>query len=164
LTAAEWGKVEQWFRHRTYQRPLTRVRHPAYHAFFFCLRWHGLRPSEAAGLSWDDVDLAQGIAYVNHSFVLGTLGEPKTQSAERSIELHPGMLTLLRALRPLRPEPGAIVFPNLEGRRIRSETFSEIWADCLSACRIRHRGSTRSRTPSSRPPSLVPRRPARWRS
>jgi len=50
------------------------------------------------------------------------------------------MVTLLRALRPLRPEPGAIVFPNLQATRIRSETFSEIWTDCLHACRIRHRG------------------------
>jgi integrase len=77
---------------------------------------------------------------VRHSFVLGALGEPKTTTAERTIELHPEMLTLLRAIRPLRPEPGAIVFPNLEGRRVRSESFTEIWGDALLACRIRHRG------------------------
>src|SRR5262249_10823113 len=57
-----------------------------------------------------------------------------------SIELHPGMLTLLRTLRPLRPEPGAIVFPNLDGGRIRNATFWGIWTRCLQDCRIRHRG------------------------
>jgi integrase len=136
LTAAEWARVDAWFRRRTYQRRA----HPAFHAFVFFLRWHGVRPSEAAGLSWDDVDLHQGVAYVRHSFVLGALGDPKTTSAERTLELHPDMLTLLTALRPLRPAPGAIVFPNLEGKRIRVKTFSHIWVDCLQACRIRYRG------------------------
>jgi integrase len=140
LTGEEWDAVDHWFQKRTYHHHLSRKPHPAYYAFVFMLRWHGVRPSEAAGLSWDDVDVNQGVAYVNKSFVLGSLGEPKTRSARRSIELHPAMLSLLKSLRPLKPKPGEIVFPNLEGRRIRSETFSEIWTDCLQSCRIRHRG------------------------
>jgi integrase len=140
LTAEEWERVEQWFQKRTYTLRLERRSHPAFFAFVFFLRWHGVRPSEAAGLSWDDVDLGQGIAYITHSYVEGTLGEPKTRSARRSIELHPTMVTLLKSLRPLRPSPGAIVFPNLDGRRIRLKTFGCIWEDCLQACRIRHRG------------------------
>jgi integrase len=140
LAGNEWDRIEHWFRCRTYPRPRARSPHPAFHAYVYFLRWHGARPSEGAALSWDDVDLRQGIAYVNHSFVLGSLGDPKTESARRSIELHPEMVTLLKAIRPLHPEPGAIVFPNLEGRRIRLETFSSLWMDCLQACRIRHRG------------------------
>ncbi len=50
------------------------------------------------------------------------------------------MLTILRDLRPLRPEPGQPVFPNLDGRRIRNATFWGIWTRCLQDCRIRHRG------------------------
>src|SRR5262249_49260254 len=50
------------------------------------------------------------------------------------------MLTLLRDLRPLRPEPGQPVFPNLDGGRIRNATFWGIWTRCLQHCRIRHRG------------------------
>jgi hypothetical protein len=50
------------------------------------------------------------------------------------------MLTLLRDLRPLRPEPGQPVFPNLDGRRIRNATFWGTWTRCLQDCRIRHRG------------------------
>jgi integrase len=140
FTADEWAKVDAWFRGRTYVRCRQRVRHPAFHAFVFALRWHGMRPSEAAGLSWDDLDLGQGLAHVRHSYVLGTLGDPKTDSATRSIELHPEMVALLTALRPLRPAPGAIVFPNLDGARIRPKTFSGIWTDCLQACRVRYRG------------------------
>jgi hypothetical protein len=74
------------------------------------------------------------------SFHYGAVGEPKTEAARRSIELHPEMLTILRALRPLRPEPGAPLFPNLDGRRITPKTFWGTWKRCLQDCRIRHRG------------------------
>jgi hypothetical protein len=50
------------------------------------------------------------------------------------------MLTRLRDLRPLRPEPGQPVFPNLDGRRIRNATFWGTWTRCLQDQRIRHRG------------------------
>jgi integrase len=136
----EWDLIEAWFRGRTFQRKLVWRTHPAFHAFVFFLRWHGARPSEAAALAWDNVDLRKGIAYIRASYHFGAVGPPKTRTARRSIELHPEMLTLLRALRPLRPEPGAPVFPNLDGQRIRNATFWGTWTRCLQDCRIRHRG------------------------
>jgi integrase len=136
----EWDQIAAWFAGRTFQRKLVWRAHPAFHAFVFFLRWHGARPSEAAALTWDHVDLRAGIAYIVASFHYGTVGEPKTEAARRSIELHPAMLAILRDLRPLRPAPGAIVFPNLDGRRIRNATFWGIWTRCLQDCRIRHRG------------------------
>jgi integrase len=136
----EWEQVEAWFRGRWFQRHLVRRQHPAFHAFVFFLRWHGARPSEAAALTWDNVDLRKSIAFIRASFHYGAVGAPKTRTAKRSIELHPEMVELLRALRPLRPEPGAIVFPNLDGHRIRNATFWGTWTRCLQDCRIRHRG------------------------
>jgi integrase len=136
----EWDTIAAWFNGRAFYRKLVRRPHPAFHAFVFFLRWHGARPSEAAALTWDHVDLPKGIAYIVASYHYGTVGEPKTEAANRSIELHPEMLRILRALRPLRPEPGASVFPNLDGGRIRNATFWGTWTRCLQDCRIRHRG------------------------
>jgi integrase len=136
----EWDQIAAWFAGRSFQRKLAWRPHPAFHAFVFFLRWHGARPSEAAALTWDHVDLRHGIAYIRASYHAGAVGEPKTEAAHRSIELHPEMLRILRALRPLRPEPGAIVFPNLDGGRIRNATFWGIWTRCLQDCRLRHRG------------------------
>jgi integrase len=140
LAPYEWEQIAAWFTGRTFYRKLICRPHPAFGGFVFFLRWHGARPSEAAALTWDNVDLRRGIAYIRASFHYGAVGAPKTRTARRSIELHPEMITMLRALRPLRPEPGAIVFPNLDGVRIRNATFWGIWKRCLQDCRIRHRG------------------------
>jgi integrase len=140
LDADEWQAIDAWFRQQTFQRFLKWRPHPAFHAFVFFLRWHGARPSEAAAFTWDDIDLKKGIAYVRRSFHCRTLGEPKTKTARRSIELHPEMVALLKALKPLRPQPGEPVFPNLDGNRITNQHFWGTWKRCLEACRIRHRG------------------------
>jgi integrase len=109
-------------------------------SFVYFLRWHGARPSEASALTWDNVDIAKGIAYIKASFHYGAVCDPKTRAAERSVELHPGMLAILRELRPLRPEPDQPVFTNLDGNRITPKTFWDTWKRCLQECRIRHRG------------------------
>jgi integrase len=140
LTAAEWDRIAAWFAGREFPRKLVWRQHPAFHAFVFFLRWHGARPSEAAALTWDNVDLPAGIAYIRASFHCGVVGEPKTTAAHRSIELHPEMLSILRALRPLRPAPGQPVFPNLDAQRITPKTFWQTWTRCLQDLRIRHRG------------------------
>jgi integrase len=106
----------------------------------FFLRWHGARPSEAAALTWDCINLRAGIARIEASYHYREVCEPKTRTAQRTIELHPEMLTLLRALRPLRPAPGQIVFPNKDGSRITAKGFHATWTRCLQACRIPHRG------------------------
>jgi integrase len=140
LAPDEWDAVAAWFSGREFQRKLRWRLHPAFHGFVVLQRWHGCRPSEAAALTWDDVDLHQGIAYVRGSYHHKRVCKPKTRAARRSIELHPDMLTLLRDLRPLRPDPGQPVFPNMDGQHIRNATFWNIWTRCLQDCRIRHRG------------------------
>jgi integrase len=140
LDVDEWQAVDTWFRQQTFQRFLKWRAHPAFHGFVFFLRWHGARPSEAAALTWDDIDLKKGIAYVRASFHCHALSDPKTKTARRTIELHPEMLSILKALRPLRPEPGQPVFTNLDGNRITNQHFWQTWKRCLEACRVRHRG------------------------
>jgi integrase len=140
LAPDEWDRVAAWFNTQTFQRHLKWRQHPAFHAFVYFLRWHGARPSEASALTWDNVDLEKSIAYIKASYHYREVCEPKTRAAERSVELHPGMVAILRELRPLRPEPGQPVFPNLDGNRITPKTFWDTWKRCLQACRIRHRG------------------------
>jgi integrase len=140
LTAEEWSVVDNWFRTRTFQRHLRWRLHPAFHGYVFFQRWHGVRPSEASGLAWDDVVLRQGVAHIRRSYHYCEVGKPKTRAARRTIELHPEMVRILRAIRPLRAEPGQPVFPNLDGRRISPRVFWETWKRCLQACRIPHRG------------------------
>lgn len=140
LDGEEWDRVDAWFRQQTFQRHLRWRPHPAFHGYVFFQRWHGARPSEASGLSWDDVDLAHGIAHIRRSFHYREVCDPKTRAARRTIELHPDMVDVFRALRPLRPEPGQPVFPNLDGRRIDPRVFWDIWKRGLQECRIRHRG------------------------
>src|SRR5262245_65973268 len=69
-----------------------------------------MRPSEAAGLQWQDIDLARGRVEVRRSRHLWTYGEPKTASARRMVQLFPETVRLLRALVPLRVEPVMPVF------------------------------------------------------
>ncbi len=140
FTADEWDRIATWFHGRAFPRKLVWAQHPSFHAYVFFLRWHGARPSEAAALAWDNVDLDAGIAYIRASYHHGAVNGPKTRTARRSIELHPEMFSILRALRPLRPVPGQPVFTNLDGNRLRPTTFGHTWTRCLQALRIRHRG------------------------
>jgi integrase len=140
LDADEWDQAAAWFKGRSFQRKFVWREHPAFHAYVFFLRWHGARPSEAAALTWDNVDLRKGVAYVRASYSYRAVCAPKTRKANRTIELHPQMVTLLRALRPLRPEPGQLVFPNKDGNRITAKGFHATWTRCLQDCRIPHRG------------------------
>src|SRR5207244_4641934 len=62
FTPEERERVLAWFDGRTFWRKLVPRQHPAFHAFSYFQFWHGVRPSEAAGLDWDNVDLDHGVA------------------------------------------------------------------------------------------------------
>src|SRR4029450_656070 len=85
-----------WFATRTFRVPaepgsagyILRP-HPAYHVYLHLLFWSGMRPSEAAGLQWHDVDLDRGTAAGGRSRHLWAYGEPKTIGARRTVQLFP---------------------------------------------------------------------------
>src|SRR5262249_52038019 len=56
------------------------VRRPDSRAEPFALLLAGARPSEAAALTWDHVDLRQGIAYIEASYHYGAVCDPKTRA------------------------------------------------------------------------------------
>jgi integrase len=99
-----------------------------------------MRPSEASGLWWGDVDLDEGLAYIRRSRHLYEYGEPKTKTSLRTIELHPDTVRLLRAIQPLNVEPTTSVFVNTAGTPIEPKNFSEHWYRSFRALGIRPRG------------------------
>jgi integrase len=112
----------------------------AYHAYVHTLFWTGLRPSEASGLQWRDVDLRGGRLHVQRSRHLYEYGAPKTDSADRWVELFPETVALLTALQPLHVRPEQPIFVTTRGTPIEPKTFSAYWSDGLRACGIRQRG------------------------
>jgi integrase len=71
---------------------------------FHLMAVRGLRRGEACGLRWDDLDLDEGLAYVNRQVQpdgTGQLraGPLKSESSRRAVALDPGTVTVLRAHR-----------------------------------------------------------------
>src|SRR5262249_9688700 len=113
------------------------------------LFWTGMRPSKVAGLQWGDIDLAAGTARIERSFHLGALDETKTSSANRTVELTPETVAILRRMMPVRVEPDLPVFTNVNGRPVEPHSFPEHWYRCCAPWASACAGSTRRRTPSS---------------
>ena len=87
----------------------------------------GFRPSEAAALTWSDVDLASDPPRINISKSAkfdGQVGAPKSKAGYRSVPIPDELLPDLSA-------PGANPFGyvclNKSGRMIRPDTFKSVW-------------------------------------
>lgn len=84
----------------------------------------GTRPSEAAGATWDDLDVHTGQLDIVEPLVSGEPTSGKTRKALRSIMLSPRLLKLLVAVRPERPRPGQRMAVTPSGDPVHSERFS----------------------------------------
>ena len=115
--------------------------HPPFHAFVHLLFWTGMRPSEATGLHWGDVDLERGVVMIRRSRSKGKENPTKTSSAARAVELTGETTRLLERIRPLGVTPDASVFLNTDGRPLHQDSFLQnIWHPLLRELRIRPRG------------------------
>src|SRR5262249_46564657 len=124
--------------------------HPHYHAFVHLLFWTGVRPSEAAGLRWTNIDLGGGGLEVRRSRHLYEDSATKTKRAQRHVELLPETVRVLEAIQPVRVDPATPVFVNTVGRQLEPRAFLPHWYACLRALGIRSAASTPARTPTSR--------------
>ncbi len=94
------------------------------HALWRLMLMTGLRPGEATGLTWADVDLDEGLVHIRRSLKLeqGTLHVTdtlKTTRLRRSLKAHLSVIEALRHHRaPNRPEqpPTRLSHPDRKGR------------------------------------------------
>lgn len=147
FTPEERDRIVEWFRtkrfgfHPGIHHRDDRMRpHAPFHVYVHLLFFSGLRPSEASGLQWGDVDLHRGRLHVTRSRHLYEYGAPKTASAERWVQLFPATIQLLRELQPLKITPDTPVFTTTTGTPIEPKTFSAHWYRCLRALEMRQRG------------------------
>jgi integrase len=145
--ATERQRLLTWFAARAFRVPAgtgsaryVQRPYPAYPAYLHLLFWSGMRPSEAAGLQWQDIDLTRGTAAIRRSRHLWTYGEPKTASARRIVQLFPETVRLLRALAPLRMEPELPVFTHTPGGPIEPNSLLPHWYAAQRASGVRVRG------------------------
>lgn len=101
----------------------------------------GLRPSEAAALDWERVNIETGELRIDRSLVDGNFGPTKTAKAVRSIVVGDQLRKILAECRPERPASGALVCPNrfggmLDARRWGNRSFTP----SLRALKITARG------------------------
>jgi integrase len=97
----------------------------------------GVRPEEAFGADWADVDLKGGILTVRRAFAKGVLKRyAKTVRSRRRVPLRARTVAALERL----PRRSGIVFPNTAGHRIDINNFRHRgWTPALAAAGITHR-------------------------
>jgi integrase len=118
-------------------RDIRRLPHPPFHAYVHALFMTGLRPSEASGLQWRDLDLDRALLYVRRSYHLSAYGSPKTRTAKRTVELLQETVRMIRGIQPLHVSPETPVFTTTLGGPIEPKSFSPHWYDCLRALGLR---------------------------
>ena len=143
----ERARIIRWFAEKVFRFAAGRTAagprhrsHLPYHVFVYLLFWTGLRPSEAAGLQWQDLDLERGRLHVRRSRHLWEYGAPKTDGARRTVELFPEAVRLLKLIQPLRVTPEMPVFINTLGQPIEPNSLLQHWYACQRALSIRVRG------------------------
>jgi integrase len=102
----------------------------------FCVG-RGVRPEEAFGADWSDVDLQAGVFTVRRAFAKGRLKTyAKTERSRRRVPLRSKVVAVLEGL----PCREGILFPASGGGRIAINNFrSREWAPALKAAGIAHR-------------------------
>jgi len=164
FTPVERDAILEWFRTKTFGRVgrpsqardvLTPKRvHPPFHVYLHTLFWTGMRPSEAAGLRWTDMDLDQRQGRVQgsrHSYFRSR--RTKTKAARRTVQFTSETTALLKSIMPLHVEPDTPVFTNVDGEPIEPKVFSTHGTTAYARSASGRAGCTAPRTRSARSPS-----------
>jgi integrase len=97
----------------------------------------GVRPEEAFGAEWRDVDVERRMLMVRRAYAKGRLKEyGKTTGSRRAVPLRARVIAALEEL----PHRRGIVFPAPGGGRIQINNWrSRSWAPSLAAAGVKHR-------------------------
>jgi integrase len=113
----------------------------AWHSMSALVLLAGLRPSEAAAVSWDKLDLESGELRIDRSLVDGNFGPTKTRKATRTIVVGDRLRGILREVRPARPARGDLLITNQNGALVDANRWSNrIFRPTLARLGIRPRG------------------------
>ena len=99
-----------------------------------------MRPSEAAGLRWSDVDVKIGTIDIRRSRVLWQEAAPKTAGSERTIKVVPELHDILRPLSPVHADSDLHVFRGRDGHPLHQDRVTQRhWQPALRELQIRPR-------------------------
>jgi integrase len=117
-----------------------RLKSPFYYPWTYTLFFTGMRPSEALGLRWGDVDLRAGFLSITKSRYKDEEGAPKTAGSERELKLLPTVVNVLKRIKPVHTTESAYVFLNQEGRPLNFHTWrAGVWYRILRGAQVRER-------------------------
>ena len=102
-------------------------------SYLAILYFTGMRPGEARGLQWGDIDWEQGMIHVQRDLdsVTGRTGSLKTAAADRYVPLVPQLRDYLT---PKRGLPSAPVVASANGKPLCSASATRTWLRLMYAC------------------------------
>jgi len=132
---------------------------------FHLIAYRGLRRGEAVGLRWQDVDLEAGFIRISQQVVqLGwatAIGDPKSNSGERTISLDEGTIAALRNWRSLQDgeqrswgrawHDTALVFTREDGSQLHPDMATSVFRAAAPGRRAPADPAPRSQTHSGKP-------------
>jgi len=129
FSAAERDRILEWWRLNDF----------FYYPWVYLLFHTGMRPSEAAGLQWADINFENRTFWITRSRVLHEDQPTKTGKSTRRIEVNQDVMCLL-AILPSRQLGLKYVFVNKFGKPMHAKKWAEHnWAGPLVNMAIRHR-------------------------
>ena len=137
------------FTHDEVERILNSFRlHPLYfryHDFVLVLFTFGLRPSEAIGLQWKDIDLNKQTITISESLSRSGEGSRRIRKERKNgtvtvIDLPSQIHTMLQGRFTLETDPNDLIFTGPKGKPIDDHNFSQrVWRKILEQAGIPHR-------------------------
>jgi integrase len=124
---------------------------PGYYEFIKALLHLGLRPSEAIGLRWGDLDLERRQIAITSALARGPDGRSAStgrqrkalktgEAGNRVLDLVPEMVDMLRWHRPKDAKNSDLIFLSPQGKAIDDHAFSQrCWRRILEDAGVKHR-------------------------
>ena len=119
------------------RRAVERVCASGQRAFYLALMYYlGLRPGEARGLQWGDIDFAERTIHIQRDIDYkagGKVGQLKTPKSNRVIPLPDALSAVLSGFRGL---PGAFIVQGAKGGALARVSAERLWCELMIDCNL----------------------------